>query len=441
MPLPPPALAHHKHGMSILNALAACPGYQSRGGTSQAAEDGTRLHAVMEDVVGMVKLKGTAAEALQIVAGTGEVSEEELIYLEFCCRELDFWLAKNVKGIISEGRVQILNPDDTELNFGTFDLLLILSDDTAILFDWKFGWIPVPPARTNYQGRGYAVGVFQKYPTLTKLGVAFVQPKLHTTTHAMYCRKNLFAMYDEIRELIRTAQSEAKTLRPCSYCDYCRNAATCKALLNDAQRAVAIHEGLPMPASFVGLQIETPEEAARALYVLGRLEVLINESGLKDKAKELARANDGRLACVLPNGDTVVVEIKQRSAPRSANSPMLIADALKDVLTPEQVLAACDLKITRLEEIFAEVFVEKSNVEAQSILTEAEARARIEPDKAKEIAKTATAQAKAARSTKKNAVEVLSSVLLAEGLVTAPEGRVDYLKLRVEKQEQKQLAA
>ncbi len=444
--VPVPEPAHHRHGMSILNALAACPGYVSRGGTNQAAEDGTRLHKIMESVIKEVQddpsrelaslPRVSAKQALQIVLVTTQVSEEELIYLEYCCREFDFWLARNPKAMTSEGRVQILNPDDTELNFGTFDLLLFLTDEVAVLFDWKFGWIPVPAAQHNYQGQGYAVGVFQKYPKLTKLGVSFVQPKLRSTTHAFYHRTNLFKMYAEVRDLIRAALSPTKTLRPCSYCDYCGVAATCKALLNDAALAVSIHEGLTMPEKFIGLQIETPEEAARALYVLGRLEVLVNESGLKDKAKELCREH-GSLSCTLPNGEKVVVEMKQRNSPRSANSPMLIAEALKDVLLPEQVLGACDLKITRLEEIFAEAFVEKREAEAKGILAMAakNAAAVTDPVLAKDLAKTAAAQAKAARSTKKNAVEVLNSVLLGEGLVTSPEGKVDYLKVRVEKQE------
>lgn len=433
---PPPAPKHHSYGMSKLNMLAACPGFTSREGTNQAAEDGTRLHDVMEKVVAdIIKSGSTAKNSLGVVLHGVTISEEEQFHLEFCCKALDFWLVKKPLRIVSEGRVSIYNPDETELNFGTYDLLVFLTEETAIGLDWKFGWIPVPPANSNWQGKGYAVGVFQKYPRLKKLGFQFVQPKLHLTTSAMYQRENLFEMYSQVRDVISAAQAAEKSLHPCQYCDFCAVAGTCKALLNEAQKAVSIHEGLPMPASFVGLQINTPEDAARALYVVSRLEILISESGLKERAKELARATGGKLSCQISPTETVMVELKQRNAPRSANSPMLIAEALKAVLSPEQVLGACDPKITRLEEIFADAYVEKMEAEAKAILEAADEAALLAPMNAKEIHKTALAQAKATRSTKKHAIEILNDALLSDGLVTAPEGKVDYLKVRVEKHE------
>lgn len=445
----PPAVqqVHHKQGMSALNYLAACSGFENRGGTSQAAEDGDRLHDIMERVCGRLAngshMSGMPAGATQsatlclaVFLETATVTEDEEFYLRFCCKELDFWLAKKPLSIHTEARVHIRNPDGSILNYGHYDLLILLTPETGVLFDYKFGWIPVPAAAHNWQGKGYAVGNFQERPALKKLGVVFIQPKLHKITRCSYNRADLFEMYLGVKVVVQNAQAAVKTLRPGPYCDYCAAAPVCKALLNDAQRAVAIHEGLPMPQSFVGLKIETAEEAARALYVLDRLEVLIEESGLKEKAKEFARCNDGKISCTLANGQIITAELKSRNAPRALNSPALIADVLKDVLTPEQVLSACDPKISRLEPIFADALTAKADAEASRLLHEAELASDACPDRklAKAIVKAAQEQAKATRITKKAAAEILSSTLASEGLLSPGDGKVEYLKVRVENQ-------
>lgn len=411
---------HHKYGMSKLNYLDACAGYTARGGTSQAAEDGTRLHEIMDKVVAELQTCAVikANAALRSVLENETISEDEEFYLESCCKELDYWLAKPWVRIIREENVAILRPDGTELNNGYFDVAIFLSEENVVLFDWKFGWIPVPPAEGNLQGMGYSTAFLQKYPKLKTVGFVFVQPKLHKTTRAAYRREQLPEMYQRIRDVIARVENPEKTLRPGMYCDYCAVASTCTALLNPAAKAVAIHEGLPMPTTFTGLQINTPEEAARALYVLDRLEVLIQQSGLKERAKELARNNGGVLSSEVAPGQHVVVELRCRNAGRTVNSPALIADALKDVLTPEQVLSACDPKITRLEEIFADTLVTQRKAEADAVLA----------------AGGTKEQAKSIRITKKQAREILSSTLHAEGLLSAPGGQVEYLKVRVEKQ-------
>jgi hypothetical protein len=444
MPAPVPVVVvqqHHKQGMSALNYLAACAGFENRNTTSEAAEDGNRLHDIMERVVANIiaypvapGVADPAMFALLDLMETLKVTEEEEFYLRFCCKELDYWLAKKPLSIHTEARVHIRHEDGSILNYGHYDLLIRLTAGTAILFDYKFGWIRVPAAAQNWQGKGYATGVFQETFDITKLGVVFIQPKLHLVTRCSYNRADLHEMYRGVRTVVENAQAEHKTLRPGPYCDYCAAAPVCKALLNDAQRALSIHEGMPMPASFVGLKINTPEEAAHALYVLDRLEVLIEESGLKEKAKEFARLNDGKISCTLPNGQTITAELKQRNSPRSLNSPALIADCLKDVLTPEQVLSACDPKISRLEPIFADALVAQADADAKAILEAAQAASLVDPAQAKAILKAAKEEAKTVRITKKRAAEILSDTLMSEGLLSPGDGKVEYLKVRVETQ-------
>lgn len=436
---------HHKYGMSTLNYVGACPGFKSRGGSNAAAEDGTRLHDIMEKVARMCLLtepRTAAIDALGLVLIVETVTEDEEFYLRFCCRELDKWIAKIPRNarIEIERRVHIYNPDGSVLNFGHYDLLIFVNEEIAILFDYKFGWLPVPAAQDNQQGKGYGVGCFQTYPALKKIGVVFIQPKLHRVTTTHYDRKDLFSLYQDIRAIIDAAEAENKALRPGQYCDYCAHAGRCVALINEANRAVAIYEGLPVPEQgFAGLRITNAEDAARAMFVLDRLKVLLEHAeDLKSIAKDFARDNGGTLTAPLPDGRSITVELKSRSAPRSADSPGLIAETLKRFISAEQVLGACDVKITALEEIFANALVSQHAAEAKGVvaLGEAEARRLESSGDSKGAAQArdkAKREAKAIRLTRKKACEMLSDILTAEGLLSRPDNKVEYLKVRIEK--------
>lgn len=439
--MPPPAPVedrneHHKQGMSALNYLAACSGFESRSSTSEAAEDGTRLHDLMESVTRLALAQGKLMqECLPLVMQGATTSEEEESYLRYCCKEVDYWywLRKKAEKIFVERRIYIRHADRRVLNFGRCDLFLGRDESGGVLIDYKFGRHAVPAAANNWQGKGYATGLFQEFPLLQKIVVIFIQPRLQYTTRHVFNRKELPTMFEDIKAIVLNAQAtQEKLLRPGVYCDYCGTAAVCKALLNDAQRAIAIHEGLPMPQTFRGLKIETPEEAAHALYVLQRLEVLIEESGLKEKARELARANNGTISCTLPNGQQVAYDLKRRKAARRIDSPVLVAEALQGIMTPAQVLDACEIRVTTLEENFADAYTEQKNAQAETVLKEAELRAAPVKDRelAKAILKAAKEEAKAIRVTKKEAAETLNSLLANEGLITSPGAVVEYLKPR-----------
>lgn len=432
------ARGHHKYGMSKLNYLDGCAGFVSNTGTNKAAEDGTRLHEVMDKVLKLhlSTVTGVAAlDCLKDVLMTEPVSPDEEFYLEYCCKELDFWIKRKPLRILREEQVSILNHDGTELNHGYYDVALFLNEAAVILIDWKFGWIPVPPADRNLQGMGYATGMLQTYAKINTVGFVFAQPKLNKTTRCTFTRAQLPEMYERVKGVIARAESPEKSLRVGQYCNYCAVAGTCTAQINLASRSLAVQEDIQMPTTFTGLQINTPEDAAKALYVVQRLEAMLESSGLKERVKEFARNNGGYLEAQISPSERIIVEIKERAAPRSVDSPNLIAEALKDVLTPEEVLQACDPKITRLEEIFAERYVAQRAAEAQEIIDAAELdilRTPLVGIGAKAARKEAARQAKELRVTKKQACEILASTLSAEGLLTSTEGKVEYLKTRIE---------
>lgn len=434
------ARAHHHRGMSKLNALKACAGYDSAGGTNTAAEAGTRLHEHLDLAIAAVIKRGrapqwmplTAALDELIAAGTITVEEEEEHYLRFCAREVDKFLP-HATAILNEIRVYIRRPNGDVLNYGSLDLLLLLPNGVGLIFDYKFGWVPVESAATNMQGKGYTVGALQQIPALKKIASVFLQPKLDSVTTGIFERKNLHGLYKEIETIIDLADAPTKTLRPSSYCKYCLHAGTCTALIKSAAAAVNKFELIELPDVFDGLQITTPKQVILAYYLIDQLEAMIAKGGVRAKAMELAVAAGGSISEVVA-GRVLTLEVKSRKSPRSANSPILIAETLQDVLTPEQVLGCCDLSIGKLEEIFADEYVARAQKEADKIISDAETAALAEPDKklATNLRKEGKTRAREAKITRKDAAGILNDTLRVEGLVTSGEGVVSYLKLKVE---------
>lgn len=439
---------HHKYGASKLPALKTCPGFESRNTASTASDDGTRLHDEMEKVIKELNLASlfvantdTALSTLgkMIDAGKILVDENERFYLEFCCTELDKYWPKATT-VHNEIQVSVLNPDESELTSGYLDLLLCLTQDTGIIFDWKFGWIQVPPAKDNLQGMHYALGCFAKFPRLKKVGVKFVQPKLHQVSSVVYTRDEIPAMYAAIKKTIDDAQSPSKTLRVSPYCNFCVHDGACAAQLKVGAAAVMKYEGVPLPDIFDGTQITTPEQAALAMYLVNRLESMVSGAGIKQKALEFAKNSpDGKISYTLPSGDNVVVEVRSKKFSRTANSPAMIAQAFEPIFGAEHasalVLAACDPSVVKLEEGFAEALVAKQKAAADEILKEAEIAAAAIPDKkqAKEVLAHAKERAKELKVTKKAAGEQMTDMLTSEGLMTREEGTIEFAKVRVEK--------
>lgn len=425
----PEVRTHHKFGMSKLNYLDACSGYESRPGTSAAAEDGTRLHDIMQTTAKLVA-QDVRNKTFRAVSKNFQLDDEDRGLLNYCSDEVDRWLGKGFTDLKIETKVTIRRPvhtplciggdkgpcncpvqwTGTELNHGFIDLLMC-KGIIGVLHDYKFGWEPVPDAEINKQGLGYSLAILQEFPALEKVGCIFTQPRLGRTTRKVYTRADMPAMYATVKRIIDDALAPAKRLNPGTQCDYCLHNGTCAALAATGVRALQVFEPMPMPLTFDGLKIETTEDLIKALYVRDRLRAFFAEANktLDDRAKELLRVSPGqRLEHRLPDGQVVTVELKHRKAPRTAHSPLLIADALAPTLGQDTamsvVLSACDPQITKLEDNFADKLVEASKNDPT-----------------------------AERMTKKHAKEILDATLRAEGLVTAADRPVEYLKVRVEK--------
>lgn len=404
-PTVPATRKHHKYGPSRLGYLRECAAFTSHSGTSEAAEEGTFLHDVMENMIAQVKnkrYKTTLEQMPAWVVKTYEFDDPQIQYLRFACKKVDAFLAKNPTAIYTEIDVKVTDPDTgEELNHGFLDVLFVFGD-TGILLDFKFGWIPVTHASKNLQGFNYTLGCFQAFPFLNRIGICFCQPKLNLVTEHMVERRQFVDLYRQIKEVIARAEfvqanpdKAQQFMKPGGYCDYCTLAGTCTVLANHQGRAVAHYQGLPLPPSFKGLELSKPEDLALARYWVDVIEQGFD--GLKRKAFEVARENGGSIQCTLPNGEVITWEVQSRGADRVLGSAPEVADVLKDFVAPEEILGAADLAITKLEPIVKNAMVELARAEGRKL-------------------------------TKKAAWEQIQSTLEAHGLLSRPDTKIEFLK-------------
>jgi polyhydroxyalkanoate synthesis regulator phasin len=447
---------HHKYGMSKLGYIAACPGFTSTDGASEAAEQGTRLHEIMDLLIERYKTtKKPLLDLLSEWCSENSIDDEERHLLVFCIRVLNEWLP-SVKEILNEIRVYIFNPDGSELNHGHLDLLFVFGE-TGLLIDYKFGWLPVPPAPTNLQGRGYALGAFQKFHRLNKIAVMFIQPKLNAVSKAIYTRPQINEMYQSIRGVIDRADLVQKDpagttalLSPSDYCSYCALSknGTCPAKLAQLRAVATVRADLPLPQELFKApleKIDTPQKAALARYWVELLEQEGFLDAIKSRAKEIAQTNGGEITCELPDGQVIRYAIEERRHDRSLGDTLEVATTLKEqnVMSFEQVLCCAELSVTKLEAAGAGAIHEAETAELERQVT---AKQR-EVDALVTAGKMTRTQAKAAvaavrkefKTTKKSATEAFQKILENQGLLSRPEGTIPVLRRK--KNETKQLNA
>jgi hypothetical protein len=442
------ARKHHKFGPSKLPYTAECPGFTSTDGTSEAAEQGTRLHEIADELVKQWKAtKQPLFELLDAYSKANPLDDDERGLLGFCFKELNKWI--NRTNIVeNEIEIEVLDysvPETDEnrrLTAGFLDLLLIFGT-TALLIDWKFGFIPVAPAPTNLQGRAYALGAFLKYPRLDKIGVMFVQPKLGGVTDTLYKRSDIPMMFSTIRDTVNAAMivrrdpaGTVNLLKTGDYCAYCAKAkdGTCPAKMKQLSLVAAQRAEIPLPSLNVD-SLDTPEKAALALYWVNLVEEAGFLDAIKTRAKEFALAAPGRsIEYFDAKSDTLIrYAIEERRHDRSIGSPLEVHEALGGIVTMEEILGCAELSLGKTEEVVSNAIYEQENDGPAKIVAATELSLAAEVAAGK-LTKTAAAKKLSdvkkqhPRITKKDAKERFAHILEAHGALSRPDGKIPVLK-------------
>ena len=232
--------AHHRFSPSKLKYLVACPGYEGSDEPSDAAIEGTMLHAAAE---------------------TGETDglTDEQARLVKMCRDYGRMIEGDCQSVHRELPLKFLPNRQSPYGvpFGTADVVAVnASCDHAHVVDYKFGRVGVEPAETNLQGWAYALGVFD-LTQCNSLTVHFLMPRRDEVSSAVFERDADYKRMEltvatvlDVVEAWEAAGKPAASLRPDpATCRWCARAGDCPAL---GQPIVALMEressGLVFPA-------------------------------------------------------------------------------------------------------------------------------------------------------------------------------------------------
>lgn len=215
---------HAEFGPSSLKYVAACAGWESRGGTSAAAEVGTRIH-----------------EACETRNPAGLHDEREHAIYEQLIEWEDKWIATLFASdaeIHKEVQLDIALPFGCD-TFGTSDLVVV-GGDVALVLDHKTGIGEIDEVETNKQSKAYSIGVFQRFPEVNTIHAVFLIPQRNQELHGVYTRDMLDEMSDELARYIvagkiarlkrAVGELDVEDVCPNNGCQYCLHQSTCPAL-------------------------------------------------------------------------------------------------------------------------------------------------------------------------------------------------------------------
>lgn len=309
---------HAKHGPSSLKNKEICPHWQNRPGSSDAADEGTKMHE--------------AAETGRL----DDLTPEQIAQVRECLDAVDE-LQSEIPGAIRYTELQV---DVCGLTFGTADVVLI-GTNTATVIDYKMGRVPVDDAEVNLQGWAYALGCFDLFG-VDSVKVVFLQPRCDLRTEHTFTRATDYdRMRDRVAAVIEKAEDPGSPYNPHpDNCQYCGGKALCPALTAKAMMVVEkLPERLDLPAVVDPQAIAEPDQMALALRLAP---VLIDwAEAVKAHALEMVRGGQE-----IPG-----YQLKHRSGRRVIKQLESVWDIVhaEFELPLEQFLPACSISVTSLE--------------------------------------------------------------------------------------------
>jgi hypothetical protein len=225
---------HHPFSPSKLQALEACPKYESHSTDSAASRAGTIQH-----------------DAVDGESDSAHMTDNQALAVAECLAYADS-IAKKYKGgtVIKENYLPIdneiieitetdgtgkLDPNPAANPFpgvetvqwtqpivtkrfrgttaGYLDYAVVSTDETeAEIIDWKFGQWAVESTENNLQGIAYMLGLKKRFPKLKRCTIHFVLPhRDELDVHAFDLNdENLMLFHTRIRRVVRAAQDARK---------------------------------------------------------------------------------------------------------------------------------------------------------------------------------------------------------------------------------------
>jgi len=404
---------HHPFSPSTLQTREASPCYHPRGGTSEAAEAGTRQHDATEheDHANPLLSDDQSRAVAECVAlldsavrdmGEGATVEKEGYWpiddVTFL-HEGKTWVGTTAgysdatifSAVAEEPRhPRLRDPEPSQPLHHAVDWDLVPSQHIHVV-DWKFGKFPVEPAETNLQGWAYVLGVVHrqaKRGILVKSArVTFHCPHLEETTTHLFVAEDFASMRARINEVVAKARTADRLwkkteLAPMgtgpinvekhgliipttSSCLFCGRIAECPVIGRMAVMVSSKYKPLVVPPDITGDKLCTDEQASHGLAIGKALEEWAKS--YRQKITSRAIEEDG----FTPEGYSLVV-----TEPRKVVDKPALWDKLLKRFGFERVLSDfVSLPLTPIESAIedAEPMGEKSKASAAFVTELADA--------------------------------------------------------------------
>jgi hypothetical protein len=264
---------HHPYSPSKLQSLESCPKYASAFTTSEAAEMGTKQHAVAETGIDDITIPDEKAAG--VTAGLLFLDERRRNYPGHTYITEEYLP-------IDESIITVALPPDAPVGTpdkyvgttaGYLDAGIISADQTeAEIVDFKFGRVAVERADNNLQGAAYALGLLKKYPTLRTITVWFVMPHRDDITGCKFDLEELDEMRFRIRVVVARAveankdASDFSTAAPNQgACMFCSHIGRCPKVTQIALNVGKKYAPLDIPESISTVVFTDPSEVANGL--------------------------------------------------------------------------------------------------------------------------------------------------------------------------------
>lgn len=308
---------HSKFSPSGWAYLAKCPSYRKEeGATNIVAELGTTAHKAVET---------------RNLEGFDDRYKEAIRK----CIALEDELALNADEVLTEVQLEMVGQK------GFVDVAMRQGSSGRII-DYKFSYNAVEPAETNWQGYGYLIGLWERWPEVEAIEVIFFMPFLSITSRHTFTRKADYPRLKLLAEQLLREAEKGETQNPNDYCIYCGVRSTCVALSNKFSLVAQRYDSLTIPTELHSSKISNGEQMAEAVR-LADVAIKWGES-VKSHAKEFATQGHK-----IPG-----YELAQRAGAREITNVPVAWDILKGYASEAELLSTIKINYGDLEKLISD---------------------------------------------------------------------------------------
>jgi len=320
---------HHPLGPSSLERAYYCPGSvllaQSEKEDDESSADANEGIMLHERVVSGV-VDDLTAEQAELVRQCRERLEQ--------FAPLDAWQF--------EAQLDLLDDEFNVLTFGTVDALFDdVENDRVIIFDWKFGRIPVTQANDNMQLWSYAACALEKTGRSQAITHIY-QPRIKHLTDGVFDQSIQARVKDCINEILESHKSGIILRYNEKTCKYCSAMLNCP----EYRRNVAL------VANQHTTEITDPDAIANYLVIAKQVKKWAQN--LEHRAKYMMQFEKVEIPGWCLRSSAGSREITDTQA-------VYQATVGEGILTHDEFMSLIDVKIGKLEDAYAKARKAKDN--------------------------------------------------------------------------------